>query len=183
MTYEEKTLSSEMIYKGRIINLRRDRVTVKNGSSYREIVEHGGGSAVGALTDKGGLIMVRQYRKPAGRVMLEVPAGKRDVDEAPEHAARRELREETGYTAEQMTELTSMYPSPGYTEEVLHLYLARGLHPGKTDFDENEALDILEYPLQQLVDMVMDGEIRDAKSQVVILMAAEYLRRMGLDNK
>ena len=98
MTFEEKTLKSERIYEGAIINLRRDKVTVQHGTSYREIVEHNGGAVLAAVTDRGRLVMVRQFRKPAERVMLEVPAGKIDPGEKPEEAAVRELKEETGYT-------------------------------------------------------------------------------------
>ena len=99
MTFEEKTIKSERIYEGAIINLRRDEVTVQNGTSMREIIEHNGGAVLAAVTSEGKLVMVRQYRKPAGRVMLEVPAGKIDLGESAEAAAKRELKEETGYTA------------------------------------------------------------------------------------
>ncbi|MGC2872754.1 NUDIX domain-containing protein [Ihubacter sp. rT4E-8] len=170
MTFEEKTVSSERIYEGKIINVRRDQVTVENGLSYREIVEHSGGSVIAALTDDGQMIMVRQYRKPAERVMLEVPAGKIDPGEKPFDAAVRELAEETGYRAEHVELMTRMYPSVGYAEEVLYLYLATGLTPGETCFDENEAIDIEKYSVNRLYDMVMSGEIEDGKSQVAILM-------------
>ena len=123
MTFEEKTISSERIYEGAIINLRRDEVTVQNGTSYREIIEHNGGAVLAAVTDEGKMVMVRQYRKPAGRVMLEVPAGKIDSGEEPLSAAIRELKEETGYTATEVKFMTSFYPSVGYSEEVLYLYL------------------------------------------------------------
>ena len=95
MTFEEKTLKSERIYEGHIINLRRDEVTVQNGTSMREIVEHNGGAVLAAVTDEGKLVMVRQYRKAAKRVMLEVPAGKIDPGESAETTAKRELKEET----------------------------------------------------------------------------------------
>lgn len=170
MTFEEKTVGTERIYEGKIINVRRDQVTVENGLSYREIVEHSGGSVIAAVTDDGQMIMVRQYRKPAERVMLEVPAGKIDPGEAPHEAAVRELKEETGYTADHMELMTRMYPSVGYAEELLYIYLATGLTPGETRFDENEAIDIESYPVDQLYDMVMAGQIEDGKSQVAILM-------------
>lgn len=175
MTFEEKTVTTERIYEGKIINVRRDQVTVENGLSWREIVEHSGGSVIAAVTDDGQLVMVRQYRKPAERVMLEVPAGKIDPGEEPFDAAVRELREETGYTAEHMELLTRMYPSVGYAEEILYIYAATGLTPGETDFDENEAIDIERYPVEQLYDMVMAGQIEDGKSQVAILMVRERL--------
>lgn len=170
MTFEEKTLKSEKIYDGAIINLRRDKVTVQGGISYREIVEHNGGAVMAALTEDKKLIMVRQYRKPAGKVILEVPAGKIDPGEKPLDAAIRELKEETGYTASKMELLTEFYPSVGYSEEKLYLYLCTGLTPGETCFDENEAIDIEEIQLDKLFKMAMCGEIDDAKTLIAILM-------------
>ena len=170
MTFEEKTLKSEKIYKGAIINLRRDKVTVQGGTSYREIIEHNGGAVIAALTEDKKLVMVRQYRKPADKVMLEVPAGKIDPGEQPLDAAVRELKEETGYTAAKVEFLTQFYPSVGYSEEVLYLYLCTGLTPGETNFDENEAIDIEEVELDRLFKMAMSGEIDDAKTLIAILM-------------
>ncbi len=177
MTFEEKTLETEFIYKGNILNLRRDKVTTINGESYREIVEHNGASAIAAITENKTMIMVKQYRKPAEKVLLEVPAGKRDGNESFENVAIRELKEETGYTAGCIEHLGKMYLSPGYSNEELHLYLATELIPGETSFDDNEAIDIYEYPIDDLVNMVMSGEIEDGKSQVAILKVSEYLRR------
>ena len=173
VTFEEKTIDTERIFEGKIINVRRDRVTVMEGESFREIVEHNGGAVVAAVKPDGKMIMVRQYRKPAERVMLEVPAGKIDQGENPETAALRELKEETGYTARKIRKLTQMYPSVGYSEELLYLFLCTDLIPGETAFDENEAIDIEEYPIEQLASMVMNGEIQDGKSQITILMVKE----------
>lgn len=180
MTFEEKTIESELIYKGNILNLRKDKVEVINGISYREIIEHNGASAIAAITENKNMVMVKQYRKPAEKVLLEVPAGKRDGDESFENVAIRELKEETGYTANRIIPLGMIYPSPGYSEEEIYLYLALDLIPGETDFDDNEAIDVEEYPISVLVDMVMNGEIEDSKSQLVILKTAEYLRRNGI---
>ena len=170
MTFEEKTLKSEKIYDGVIINLRRDKVTVQGGTSYREIVEHNGGAVMAALTEDKTLVMVRQYRKPADKVMLEVPAGKIDPGEMPLEAAVRELKEETGYTASKVEFLTEFYPSVGYSEERLYLYLCTGLTPGETCFDENEAIEIEEIDLDRLFKMAMSGELDDAKTIIAILM-------------
>ena len=170
MVFEEKTLSTERIFEGKVVNLRVDRVTVQQGESFREIVEHGGGSVIAAVKDDGRMIMVKQYRKAAQRIVLEVPAGKIDPGETPLAAAVRELKEETGYTARNIVPLTKMYPSVGYSQEQLYLYLATGLTAGETDFDENEAIEIEEYPVDQLYQMVMEGQIEDGKSQVAILM-------------
>ena len=177
MTFEEKTIDSELIYKGAILNLRKDKVTVLNGTSYREIVEHNGGAAIAPLTDDGKIIMVKQYRKPPERVMLEVPAGKRDGDEEWQDIAVRELKEETGYTAGNLEFVGMMYPTPGYSKEILAMYIATDLVAGETNFDENEAIDIEAYPVEELVDMVMAGKIEDAKTQIMILKTAEYIRR------
>lgn len=177
MVFEEKTISSEMIYKGRILNLRKDKVHVKdNQTSYREIIEHNGGVALAAVTDEGKLVMVRQYRKAAEKAVLEVPAGKIEIGEDRMLTAKRELKEETGYTAENFLHLTSFYSSIGYSTEVVHLYLATKLTPGETDFDDNEAIDILEYDVSALKSMVLNAEIEDAKTIVAILLIAS---RMG----
>ena len=176
MTFEEKTLESQMIYKGAIINLRRDKVTVEKGTSYREIIEHNGGAVLAAVTDEGKMVMVRQYRKPAERVMLEVPAGKIDPGETPFETACRELKEETGYTPGEVKYLTEFYPSVGYSEEVLYLYLCTGLTAGETCPDENEALDVLEMDVEELYEMVMRAEIRDAKTIIAIMMVRDLIR-------
>ncbi|MGF6375702.1 ADP-ribose pyrophosphatase [Clostridiales Family XIII bacterium PM5-7] len=171
----ERTINSEKIYQGKILNLRKDTVTSINGTSTREIIEHKGGSVIAAINDDGKMVMVKQYRKPAERVMLEVPAGKVDPNEQPLETALRELKEETGYTAEHARFLTRMYTSVGYSEEILYLYLCTGLTKGEPDFDENEAIDIVEYEVEQLYNMVMAGEIEDGKSQVAILMVKGLL--------
>lgn len=175
MTFEEKTLQSERIYEGAILNLRKDQVTVKNGTSYREIVEHNGGAVLAAITREKKMVMVRQFRKPAERIMLEAPAGKIDPGEEALQAARRELKEETGYTAGKVELLTKFYPSVGYSQEVLHLYLCTELVAGETCFDENEAIDIEEMEIEELYRMVMAGEIEDAKTIIAILMVRARL--------
>ena len=171
MTFEEKTIGTKRIYEGKIINLRRDKVTVLNGTSEREIVEHNGGAVLLAITDEKKIVMVRQYRKPAGKVMFEVPAGKIDSGEKPEVTAARELKEETGYTAANVSYLMHFYPSVGYSEEILYLYLCTGLTPGETDPDENEALDIEEHEIDELYQMAMSGELDDAKTIIAVLAA------------
>lgn len=175
MIFEEKTISTERIYEGAILNLRRDKVTVMNGESYREIVEHKGGAVIAALKDDGKMVMVKQFRKPVDKVMLEVPAGKIDPGEEPEVTCIRELREETGYSAENVRFLTKMYPSVGFSDEALYIYLCAGLTEGETDFDENEAIDICEMAVDELYKMVMRNEIQDGKSQVAILMVKALL--------
>lgn len=176
MSFNEKTISSEIKYKGKILNLRVDTVQSVNGESTREIVEHSGGAVVLPLLPNKNVVMIRQFRKPIERDVLEIPAGKIEQGESPENTAFRELREETGYVAKNMTLLTKMYPTVGYSEELLYIYLATDLEPGETDFDENEDIDSYSYHIDDLYDMVMEGKIQDAKTQVAILMTVELLR-------
>jgi len=176
MVFEEKTISSEMIYEGRILNLRRDKVHVKNNqTSYREIVEHNGGVALAAVTSEGKMVMVRQYRKAAEKAVLEVPAGKIEKDEDHRLTAERELKEETGYSAGKIEHITSFYSSIGYSTEVIYLYYATELIPGETDFDDNEDIEILEYDLAELKDMIFSGEIEDAKTIAAILLVESIM--------
>lgn len=173
MTYEEKTLSSEMIYKGAILNLRKDKVTVKgDATSYREIIEHNGGVGIAAITDEGKMLMIKQFRKAAEQVVLEIPAGKRETGEDPMITAIRELKEETGYSADQVTFLSSFYSSIGYSTEIIHVYLATGLKAGETNFDEHEAIELYEYEVADLKEMVINGEIIDGKTINAILLVA-----------
>jgi ADP-ribose pyrophosphatase len=172
MFFEEETISTERIYEGAILNLRRDKVTIHSGgTSYREIVEHNGGAVAVAITEAGKLVMVRQYRKALERPVLELPAGKIEKGEEPYETIVRELKEETGYSADNFELLTAFYPSVGYTNEVLYIYLATGLTPGPTCYDEHEAMDILEVDFEEAHNMVVAGEIRDAKTMLGILLA------------
>lgn len=175
MTFEEKTLASERIYEGKILNLRKDKVTVKTGASYREIVEHNGGSVILPIDEDDNVIMVKQFRKPFEEVILELPAGKIDGDEDPMQAAIRELKEETGCRAENIRPLGKIYPSVGYTTEILYLYMAWDLEEGETDFDDNEAIDIVRIPFKEAIEKVIDGEICDAKT-VAALLIGEKVR-------
>jgi len=172
MTFEEKTISSRMIYEGKILNLRKDVVeVVGNKTSEREIIEHNGGVTLSAVTGDGKMVMVRQFRKAAGRTILEAPAGKREKDEDPLETAARELKEETGYTATDIKFLTKFYSSVGYSEEIIYIYLCTGLVPGETAFDDNEAIDIVEMEMDELYRMAVNGEIEDAKTIIAILLA------------
>ena len=176
MIFEEKTLSSERLYEGKILNLRVDKVATKDGGmSYREIVEHRGGAAAAALTGDGRIVLVRQFRKPMEAPVLEAPAGKIEPGEDPLETIRRELAEETGYTAGRIDFLTAMYPSVGYTNEIIYIYLARDLLPGEPTFDEHEAMDILEVDFAEAHNMVLRGEIRDAKTVIAILLTKNRL--------
>ena len=173
----ETKLSSEDIFDGVILHVKRDQVALPNGSqTVREVIRHIGAVCVIPVLDNGDVIMERQYRYPLDRVILEIPAGKLDApDEDRLSAIKRELREETGYTADNWTVLGDFHPAPAYCDEYITMYLAQGLHKGKQDLDSDEFLDIYPIPLKDLVRDVMDGKISDAKTQVCVLKAARIL--------
>ncbi len=177
----EKTISSQSIYNGRIIKVKVDEVLLPNGNTAkREIVNHQGAVAVLPLTDDGKMIAVRQFRKPLERTIVEIPAGKLEAGEEPLACAIRELEEETGYAAKHMELLSSFYTSPGFADELLHVYVATGLTKGESRPDEDEFVDVLELTLEEAQELHRTGEIRDAKT-VVALFAWEsrVLRSRG----
>ncbi|MDD5922136.1 MAG: NUDIX hydrolase [Eubacteriales bacterium] len=182
MAFEEKTLHSELVFRGQLVNLRKDEVETVDGTSFREIVEHCPGAAIVALKEDGSVIMERQYRKPLEGVAYEIPAGKVEPGEEPLKAAIRELKEETGYTADKMRFLTAAYPTIGYCTEKLFFYLATGLCPGETNLDPNESIDIEEVPFEKVLSQVMRGETIDAKAQIGILMTNELIRSGELED-
>ena len=172
MELTEKTLSSETIFDGRILHVRRDTVLLPNGhQSTREVVDHPGGVGILALDDQGRALLVSQFRYPYGQVLREIPAGKLEYGEDPAQAAVRELREETGAVAGSFQSLGELYPSPGYCGEIIRMYLARDLSFGDTDPDEDEFLGLERVPFSQLVEQVLSGEIRDAKTIAAVLKA------------
>ena len=170
MELTEKTLSSEKIFDGRILHVRRDTVLLPNGhQSTREVVDHPGGVCVLALDDQERVLVVSQFRYPYGEVLRELPAGKLEYGEDPAQAAIRELREETGAVAGTFQSLGELYPSPGYCGEIIRMYLARDLSFGNTDPDEDEFLGLERVPFSQLVEQVLSGEIKDAKTIAAVL--------------
>ena len=171
MNLEEKQLKAEYIYNGRIINLRRDEALLPNGNTaLREVIEHPGGVCVAALTDDNEVLMVKQYRYPYSEVVLEIPAGKRDSKtEDPLQCGIRELKEETGAVAENFVFLGELYPTPGYCGEIIWLFAATGLTFGEQEPDEDEFLSVEKIPLEKAVEMIMSGEIKDAKTQAAVL--------------
>lgn len=175
--YEEK-LSGKTVYRGLILDVKVDTVRLPDGSSARrEIVEHPGGVVVLALNSENQVYMVRQYRYAFSREMLEIPAGKLEPGEDPLEAARRELAEETGVRAERLIPLGPTCPSPGFSDEVLHIYLALGLTEGEAHPDADEFLAVELWDFDTLIARVMSGGIQDAKTINALFMAREWLRR------
>ncbi len=169
----EKTIASETIYEGRVIKVQVDEVLLPNGkTAKREIVRHQGAVAVLPLTDDGRMVAIRQFRKPLGRSIVEIPAGKLEPGEDPLACAKRELEEETGYQASQFTHLSSFYTSPGFADELLHLYVATGLIDGAARPDEDEFVEVMHLTLEEAQALHASGEIRDAKT-VLALFAWE----------
>ena len=167
----EKTLESKTVYKGRIINLRLDSVVLENGSTaLREVVEHPGAVGIVALKGNGDIVMVKQYRKAADQVLLELPAGKLEPGEDPVDCAARELAEETGYIAGDLRYLVSFYTSPGFSNEVMHMFLATGLREGENDPDDDEMVKTVEISPDRAMDMILEGEIKDGKTIAGILL-------------
>ena len=176
MNLKEKQINAEYLYKGKIINLRVDNALLPNGkTATREVVEHGGDVAVLPLTENNEILMVEQFRYPYMETVLEIPAGKRDKAEEPLRCGIRELKEETGATAESFKSLGELYPSPGYCGEIIHMFLATGLTYGDTNPDEDEFLNVKKVPLEKAVQMVMCGEIKDAKTIAAILKTKNLL--------
>lgn len=170
MIYEEKTVSSKKIFEGKIIDVRVETVEFPDGkTAYRELVDHPGGVGIVALTDEGKILMVRQYRKPIEKAIWEIPAGKLDKGEDPKACGIRELEEETGYTAREVISLGYMYPSPGFANEVTHIFFAKGLSKGAVHPDEDEFLDIQEFTVDEIRNMILNNEINDAKTVIGFL--------------
>ena len=168
----EEKIGSEDIFDGTLLHVKRDTVKLPNGGeSTREWIKHPGASAVIPLLDDGQVILVKQYRYPIGRITLEIPAGKLDApDEDPLLCAIRELSEETGYQAENITKLTTVATTVGFSNEYIHIYAATGLTAGKQHTDEDEFINVVKMPLSQAVELVTKGEIYDAKSVAAILL-------------
>lgn len=176
MDLTEKQISAEYKFEGKIIRVRVDDALLPNGRvSKREVVEHNGGVCVAPLDENGNLYFVEQYRYPYSEVVMELPAGKLEKGEDPYSAGIRELKEETGATAKEIISMGKLYPTPGYCGEIIHLYLATGLSFGNQDPDDDEFLEIKKIHINDAVKLVMNGEIPDSKTQVLILKIARLL--------
>ncbi len=173
----ETKVSSEDIFDGHLLHVRRDTVRLPNGrTAIREWITHPGASAVIPLLPDGRIILVRQYRYPMQQITLEIPAGKLDVEgEEPLACAKRELKEETGYTARQYEKLTMIATTVGFSNECIHIYAAKDLTPGEQCPDEDEFINLVKVPMEAACEMIQDGRIMDAKSITAILMLRQQL--------
>ncbi len=168
----EKQISSQTVFTGKILTICNDKVRLPNGhEATREVVRHPGAVAVVPVTAAGDVILVRQYRYPVAQKLLEVPAGKLDKGERPDACARRELEEETGYRAGRLEHLATYYSAPGFTDEIMHLYLARDLVPTAQNPDDDEFVYIEQYTAAQIKELLAAKKIVDAKTLIGLLMA------------
>lgn len=169
--FKETTAEEELIFDGRVLHVYKDKINLPDGRmSTREYCRHGGAVAVVPLTENGDVVCVRQYRYALGRVTLEIPAGKLDSPtEDHAEAALRELREETGYTTDTLRPLGDFATSPALLTEIIYIYLAEQMTPGDVDPDDDEFLEIVHIPLEEMVNMILAGEIQDAKTQAAVL--------------
>lgn len=172
----EKKIDSKQIFDGKIVKLFVDTVELPNGQvATREVVRHPGAVCVLPITDDGEVIMVKQFRYPFSEVILEIPAGKLEIGEDPYEAVKRELEEESGAVAGKIEHIGELYTTVAILDEKIQIYLATDLTFIDSHPDEDEFLEVTKLPLSTLVDMVMNGEIKDAKTQIAILKAEKYL--------
>lgn len=179
MNLEEKTLSTKQIFEGKIISVQVDTVQLPNGEqSTRELVKHPGAVAVIPVTKNGKIIMVRQFRKALEKEIIEIPAGKLELGEAPEVTAIRELEEETGYTTKQLQYVQSFYTSPGFADEIIYLYYTDQLEPmiDEAELDEDEFVEVMEVSLDEAETFMKEEKIHDAKT----VFALMFLKLKGM---
>ncbi|MBR5684321.1 MAG: NUDIX hydrolase [Ruminococcus sp.] len=176
MHLQEKTISSDLIYEGPIFTITHDKAELENSSTaVRDVLHHHGGVCVIPITENNEIFLVKQFRYPFQTVTREVPAGKLEKGEDHGECGKRELLEETGYTCSEYIYLGEMLPTPAYNTEVTYMYLAKGLTFSSQNLDPDEFLDVERIPLTEAVKQVMDGTIRDGKTQIAVLKAARIL--------
>ena len=177
MELTEKTLSSKSVFDGRILHITLDEIELPDGKkSKREVVNHPGGVTVAALDEENNLLFVRQFRYPYKEVVLELPAGKLEKGSTPLENGKRELMEETGAEGYSYISLGQLYPSPGYTSEIIHLYACKIKSQGSSNPDDGEFLNVEKIPLDKAVEMVLNNQIPDAKTQVAVLKTAMLIK-------
>ncbi len=178
MTEQARLVSSREIHRGRVVHLFVDTITLPNGhTTALEVIKHPGAAAVVPFLDADTILLVRQYRHAAGGYLLEIPAGKLDAGEAPEHCAARETEEETGYRAGRLEKLGAILTTPGFTDEIIHLYAGYDLVAGAAATEADEDLTVIPMPFADALSRVVQGEITDAKSVSALLLAARARER------
>lgn len=176
MAHIEKTISEETIFSGKVFTVKTKQVILENGKEQqREVVLHNGGASILPVDDEGNVYLIRQYRIAFDEEVLEIPAGKLEKGEDPFEAAKRELSEETGFTAKHYFNLGEMWPTVGYCGEKIYIYLATGLTMGETHPDDDEFVTTVKMPFDEVYAMCMDGRIKDGKTLVAVLKAKELL--------
>ncbi|MGB5822572.1 MAG: NUDIX hydrolase [Proteocatella sp.] len=175
---KEKTISSTQIYNGKVVSLKVDVVQInETQTAIREIVTHCGAVCGVGITKEKKIVLVRQYRKSIEKDIIEIPAGKLDLGEEPDDAIIREFKEETGYDVENVTYMTYFYTTPGFSDEIGHLYFLDATEKGDTNFDDDEDIEILEYSLADVKAMIYNKEIVDSKTILGIMMYSDYIER------
>lgn len=176
MIIEEQTVSSDRIYTGKVISLKVDTVEVpRKGYQKREIIEHPGAVGIVAITNENKVVLVKQYRKAIEKAIWEIPAGKLEQGENPRDCAIRELKEETGYTANNIKLIHKFYTSAGFSNQKIYIYLATDLEAGEASLEEDEFLDVQEVDLKEIYEMIKKNDIEDAKTSIGLLLAKELL--------
>ena len=172
MTFLEETVSSQEKFIGKIVRLRHDEIIVNQHKGFREVVEHPGGVCVLAITQDHHVLTVKQYRYAQKEVLMELPAGKKELNEDPLFTAKRELLEETGYSASTWIDYGVIYPSPAYLNEIIHLYVATDLTYIGQNLDDGEYLSVQMTPINDLLRDVVSGQIKDSKTAVLVMRYA-----------
>ncbi|MDI0296726.1 NUDIX hydrolase [Clostridioides difficile] len=177
MVLEEKTISSDRVYTGKVITLKVDTVEIPGqGYQKRELVEVGGAVGIVAITDDNKVVLVKQFRKPIEKPIFEIPAGKLEKNESPKECAERELKEETGYSAKNIKLIHKFFTSAGFSNEIMFVYLATGLTPGENNLDADEFLDVYEIELEEAYNMVLKNDVEDAKISIGLLLVKDMFK-------
>ena len=177
MVLEEKTISSDRVYTGKVITLKVDTVEIPGqGYQKRELVEVGGAVGIVAITDDNKVVLVKQFRKPIEKPIFEIPAGKLEKNESPKECPERELKEETGYSAKNIKLIHKFFTSAGFSNEIMFVYLATGLTPGENNLDADEFLDVYEIELEEAYNMVLKNDVEDAKTSIGLLLVKDMFK-------